>query len=136
MDKILVAATPEGQQQASNALSELYQLVFAKTVTQAVNLLTATADSDFKAIIADVHLDESRMFDLLQFVRSSNRFDNVPFIIIQANASVLDILHNLDGVSQTLGAVGLLDLSSHPETRASSLLKAAVENALADIKPD
>lgn len=83
----------------------------------------------FDLVIAGIHFDESRMIDLLQYIRSFDHFDKMPMLVIQAAPSVTSILPHSAKSAQILGACGYVELVDMPEEAANKRLQQAVKDA-------
>jgi hypothetical protein len=130
--KILVAASPEGQYRALQALSEKYDLQFASTLREAQQLLAEPelhpqGGSRFSMVIAGIHFNDSRMFQLLQYVRSVDHFDKLPFLVMQARPTSIDDMGASRKTAEMLGAFGFVQLQTLPEEEANKLLLDTVE---------
>src|ERR1051325_1950193 len=64
--RLLVAVTEMGYVHARRALLESFDLVSAFSLAQAI---TSLKNSDIDAVLASIHFDDSRMFDLLRATR-------------------------------------------------------------------
>lgn len=127
--RILVASTPDGQHRAQQALSQKYDLQFVSTVREAESLLTDYGHGAFDLIICGIHFDDSRIFELLEFVRHTDDFDNLPFLVIQAQHGDMSVMASVKSTAQTLGACGFVELQNLQPAEANKRLKEAVKEA-------
>ena len=86
--KVLVADVPEAHVRLAAVLNGA-ELRFAQTLGDAQRAL---AHEDFDLLIAGVHFDESRMFDLLRAVRSGRRNRQVPILCVRTRRLALATL--------------------------------------------
>jgi|688.fasta_scaffold640887_1 hypothetical protein len=134
--KILVAAVPSGQYIAQKALAGKFDLLFASTLREAQQLLKDShiaepePRSGFDLVICSVHFDDSRMFELLQHIRTVDHYDKLPFLVITTLPAALPLEHTTKNSAEMLGAYGFLELHSLPEDLALRLLDEAVEDGL------
>ncbi len=77
--KVLVADVPQARARLT-AVLDGSELRFVYTLGEATRAL---AGDDFDLIVAGVHFDESRMFDLLRAVRAGSRNAAVPILCIR-----------------------------------------------------
>ena len=75
---ILVAAGPEVEERLQRVLTG-HDLVIVRTLREATDLLQR---QEFGMVIADVHFEESQMFELLHHVRINRRDAAVPIVCI------------------------------------------------------
>lgn len=137
--KILVAAGPSGQYRALKALAGEYALQFASTLREAKELLRESETghgSSFSTLIGDVFFDDSRMFELLQYVRTVDHYDKVPFLAMQSALSDLGGVSSAPVLSDStrasaelLGACAFLELQDLPEEKANKILLETVERS-------
>jgi hypothetical protein len=125
--EILVADSPEGQKRVREALQDRYQLDFVSTLAEAKRHLCLETHKGLDMIIAGVHFDDSRMFDLLEFVRSVDHFDSLPFLAIQVKPAIGDDMESIKRTTQLLGASGYLELQNLPDDKANNTLVETVE---------
>lgn len=127
--RILVASTPDGRHRAQQALSKKYDLQFVSTVREAESLLSEHGHSAFDLIICGIHFDDSRIFELLEFVRHTDHFDNLPFLVFQAQHGDMSVMASVKRTAQTLGACGFIELQNLPPAQANKRLQDAVKEA-------
>jgi PleD family two-component response regulator len=123
--RILVASTSVGHNRAQQALSLLYDLSFASTMADAMRQLEEDPNG-FDMVIAGVHFDESRMFELLQFIRTVEPFEKLPFLVMQAQESAMTVMEGIKNSADKLGACGFIELQNLPEHDANKLLQETV----------
>lgn len=128
--KLLVASTPDGQYIAQHALSENYDLQFASTLREAEQLLSAYKKQEISMILAGVHFDESRMIELLQYVRTQDHLDNLPFLAFQAVPSAISMESTVVDMAKMLGCCDFVVLHSIPHSKAKKVLQDAVKRGL------
>ncbi|HEY9677712.1 MAG TPA: hypothetical protein V6C76_06870 [Drouetiella sp.] len=88
LPKILVADVPEGIARVAKCLGLRHDLVVAENVDQVMNKLET---QPIDLILCGMHFDESRMFDLLNLVKSDARWKYKPFICIrEVNSAIFD----------------------------------------------
>ena len=75
---ILVAAGEEVEERMRRVLAG-HDLVTVRTLRKATDLLERQT---FGMVIADVHFEESQMFELLQHVRINRKDSNVPIVCV------------------------------------------------------
>ena len=75
---ILLAAEAEIEERCRRVLTG-HDLVTVRTLREATQLLD---QQEFGMVIADVHVDESQMFELLHHVRINRQDANVPIVCI------------------------------------------------------
>lgn len=127
---ILVASTPEGQYIAQHALSLTYNLKFASTLREAQFVLNESDHTGFDLIIAGIHFDDSQMFEFLQYVRSVDELREIPFVVIQAQNSAIDLMDKIRSSAKNFNASGFLQLQNMNVEAAAKLLRTAVEEVL------
>ena len=137
--KILVAAGPGGLYRVLKALAGKYDLKYASTLREAQELLRESETgngSTFSMIIGGIFFDESRMFELLQYIRTVDHYDKLPFMAIQAVPSDLGgvspppvLSDSTRASAEMLGACAFLELQHLPEEEANKLLLETVERS-------
>ncbi len=129
--KVLVASTPNGRNIAQRALAGKYDLKFVSTIEEARRVLAGSEvngeGSLFDLVVCGVHFDDSRMFELLQHIRTVDHYEELPFLVITAQQSVLPIEGAVKKGAELLGAYGFLNLYGLPEQEADRQLRHAVE---------
>lgn len=106
--RILVADVPAGISTIRNVIKDGATVIGAETIDSAVLALHQGVD----AILCGIHLEESRMFDLLRVVKADPRFRAVPFKCFRDLESELPptFLESLDISCKALGAIGFIDM--------------------------
>jgi len=119
--RILVADRPESDRRISEILAG-HELVFVRTMGEAQRAL---AGAKLDLIIVGVHFDESRMFDLLRYVRWQERHRATPVICVltvdftrQAIAA-----EGVEIAVKALGGTAFLDLKALADGEARSLIE-------------
>jgi DNA-binding NtrC family response regulator len=103
---ILVADTPDADRRIA-AILPGYDLVFVRTLDQAQQAL---ARAQFALVLIGVHFDESRMFDLLSYMRiAMPRLPVVCCAMMQTQLSEA-AMHDLTVAARELGAVDFIDM--------------------------
>ena len=85
MAKVLVADIPAADETIRECLPG-HDLHFVRTLGQAMRELT---HNGYQMIVIGMHFDESRMFALMQFVRSLPRYSRTPIICVRGMPSIL-----------------------------------------------
>jgi len=122
--KVLAAVPPASLEVVSRVVAEDVELVFTNALPAARELLAATPD--IAMVLCGVHFDESRMYDLLEYVHRD--FPHLPFFVVR----IVDregrrlSMATLGAAAQAAGAAGVFDFVA----MSQSLGKAAAERAL------
>jgi CheY-like chemotaxis protein len=112
MAKILVAASPEPRAVLERILAG-HELSCAETMAQAEKLLRERA---FDLIICTIVFDESKMFDLLQLVKSTPEWQRIPYVAARVRPHIFRSPTALRGAAftcGTLGAAAFLDITDY-----------------------
>ncbi|MBI4522428.1 MAG: hypothetical protein HY695_01305 [Deltaproteobacteria bacterium] len=108
--RILLACAPEPYTRLFAILSGR-ELTFVSTLTDAHAALKA---DHFDMIMIGVHFDESRMFDLLRYVRADAKYDRVPVVCFRGitvpNAKGKVVLEAVEVACKAMGANAFFDL--------------------------
>ena len=106
--KVLVADIPEADEKIRECLPG-HDLHFVRTLGQAVRELRRDG---YQLVVIDMHFDDSRMFELLQYVRSLPRHQDVPVICVQCEEVMLSeaVLKNMEDAVKALGGTAFVDL--------------------------
>lgn len=106
--KVLVAATPETDGKIRDCLPD-HDLHFVRTTHQAI---TALRHDGFQLVVIGMEFDESRMLELLQYVRSLPHYKEVPVVCVHADYLNLSetVIRNIDVAVKALGGMAFLDL--------------------------
>lgn len=95
-----------------DALSEEHTLVWARNISEAMNLLHLP-DSSFDLVICGVHLERESMFDFLRGVKSQPQTRTIPFLCFRCGNS--DFARACDApiekTSRLLGAAGYIAIA-------------------------
>jgi DNA-binding NtrC family response regulator len=108
--KVLVAATPESDEKIRDCLPD-HDLTFVRTMHQA---LAALRHDGLQLIVIGMEFDESRMLELLQYVRSLPHYKEVPVVCVHADYLNLSetVIRNIDVAVKALGGIAFLDLAA------------------------
>jgi hypothetical protein len=106
--KVLVADIPEADDKIRECLPG-HDLHFVRTFGEAIRELRKDG---YQLIVIGMHFDESRMFELLRYVRSLPHHDHVPVICVQCEEVLLSdaILKNMEDAVKALGGTAFVDL--------------------------
>jgi len=106
--RALAAFPPFALELAERVLANDLELVPVKTMADAVNALAA--HSDFRVVLCGVHFDESRMYDLLQHVRTA--YPALPFLCCRILDSEIPRISReaIRIAAESLGATFFIDL--------------------------
>jgi DNA-binding response OmpR family regulator len=127
---VLVADVPEAHARLAAALNGA-ELRFAQTLGEA---LRALREEDFELLLAGVHFDESRMFDLLRAVRSGRRNHQVPIVCIRTRRNAFATLtpNALEVTIKALNANAYVDLSGFADDeRGNAAVRQLLETVTA-----
>jgi|SRR5689334_19593917 len=106
--KVLVADIPEADEKIRDCLPG-HDLHFVRTLGAAVRELRRDG---YQLIVIDMHFDDSRMFELLRYVRSLPTHKDVPAICVQCEEVMLSeaVLKNMEDAVKALGGTAFVDL--------------------------
>jgi CheY-like chemotaxis protein len=106
--RVLVAAVPDMDERLRECLPG-HELLFVRSMYEAVSALR---HDGFRLLVIDLGFDESRMFELLQYVRALPRYKDVPVICVYGDALNLSdsVIRNIDVAVKALGGMAFLDL--------------------------
>ena len=109
--RVLVADVRDADDKIRECLPG-HDLVFVRTLSDAIRALRADG---FKLVIIGMHFDESRMFELLQYVKALPDYKEVPVICVQCmEVGLADaVLKNMDDAVKALGGTAFVDLRDH-----------------------
>ena len=109
--RVLVADVPEMDDKIRECLPE-HDLTFVRTMVEAVRELRRDG---YQVVVIGLHFDESRMLELLQYVRSLSKYDDTPVLCVQGMEQALPeaIRKNIDVAVKALGGKAFLDLREH-----------------------
>jgi response regulator RpfG family c-di-GMP phosphodiesterase len=129
MAKILIAASSEPMVICKRILDK-HELICAESIAEAENLLET---EKFDLIVCTVLFDESRMFDLLRFVKASRKWKRIPFLCCRLRQKALDYAVALESVQiacRALGADAFLDIQNYESDDPESELAEDIERFL------
>jgi hypothetical protein len=106
--KVLVAAAPETDQRIRDCLPD-HDLTLVRTLQQAVASLR---HDGFQLVVIGLEFDESRMLELLQYVRTLSHYKEVPVVCVHADSLNLSdaVMRNIDVAVKALGGIAFLNL--------------------------
>ena len=106
--KVLVGNTPEMDDKIRDCLPG-HELMFVRTMPEAVRALR---HDGFQLIVIGLEFDESRMLELLQYVRTLAHYREVPVVCVHAEYLNLSeaAMKNIDVAVKALGGLGFLNL--------------------------
>ena len=115
---ILLATGAEVEERLRRVLAE-HELLTARTLRQALDLLER---QEFGMVIADVHFDESQMFDLLHHIRISRRDATVPIVCVLGARGKLSkvLVESLNYAVKAMTANAFLDFAKMPDDEAGN----------------
>ena len=108
MARVLVADVPETDERIRHCLPG-HDLVFVRTMHEAVSALR---NDGFSLIVIGIHFDDSRMFDLLTYVRSLAIYKDAAVVCVQGVDMVMpdSVTHTVDMAIKALGGTAFVDL--------------------------
>lgn len=114
--RTLVAAAPRSVEPIERALGAEHHITITNTLSHAKQLLTESTDST-ELIVCGLYFDESRMFDLLRYVKADEKLRAIPFIAIKATDPALSrTLHqSIEIACGALGAEKFVELTEWEE---------------------
>jgi len=106
--KVLVADIPAADEKIRDCLPG-HDLHFVRTLGAALRELRRDG---YQLIVIGMHFDDSRMFELLQYVRSLPQHKDVPVICVQCEEVMLSeaVLKNMEDAVKALGGTAFVDL--------------------------
>jgi PleD family two-component response regulator len=107
--KVLVADVPDMDQKIRECLPG-HDLTFVRTMYDAIGKLR---HDGFQLIVIGLEFDESRMLELLQYVRGLPRYKDAPVVCVHAEQMNLSeaVMKNIDVAVKALGGIGFLNLA-------------------------
>ena len=107
--RVLVADVPEMDEKIRECLPG-HDLTFVRTMYDAVSALR---HDGFQLIVIGLEFDESRMLELLQYVRGLPRYKDSPVVCVHAENMNLSeaVMKNIDVAVKALGGIGFLNLA-------------------------
>jgi hypothetical protein len=105
---VLAAVVPEMDEKLRECLPD-HPLSFARSMLDAMSALRHDA---YQLIVIGLDFDESRMLELLQYVRGLPKYQEVPAVCVHANDMHLSeaVMKNIDVAVKALGGIGFLNL--------------------------
>ena len=85
------------------------RLAFVRTLREAIAMLR---HDGFQLLVIELSFDESRMFELLQYVRALPKYRDVPVICVYGDHLNLSdaLIRSIDVAVKALGGIAFLDL--------------------------
>ena len=107
--RVLVADIPEMDEKIRECLPG-HDLSFVRTMYDAISKLRRDG---FQLIVIGLYFDESRMLELLQYVRGLPRYKDSPVVCVHADHMNLSgaVMKNIDVAVKALGGIGFLNLA-------------------------
>ncbi|HYL91289.1 MAG TPA: hypothetical protein VEU32_21240 [Burkholderiales bacterium] len=108
MSRVLVADVAEADATIRECLPG-HELNFVRTLADAVRELRKNG---YPLIVIGMHFDESRMFELLRYVRGLPQYKDTPVICVQCKEVMLSdsVLKNMEDAVKALGGTAFVDL--------------------------
>jgi hypothetical protein len=108
MAKVLVADVPEMHPRIQDCLPG-HECVFVTSLREATKALR---HDGFSLIVIGVHFDESRMFELLNYVRSLPVYKDAAVVCVQGTDLVMPegVMRTVDMAVKALGGTAFVDL--------------------------
>jgi len=105
---VLCAAVPETDEKLRECLPG-HELSFVRTMHEAISALR---HDGYQLLVIELGFDESRMFELLQYLRALPKYREVPVICCYADHLNLSeaVIRNIDVAVKALGGLAFLDL--------------------------
>lgn len=129
---VMVAVLPETAASLIPALEAHYELHWPKSVVQAQLMLERVP---IDLIICGVLFDDSRMLDLLQYCKYSERLASIPFVGIRVRRGRLpvDSFRDLKLASSALGGAGFIDFEQWQRTLGTQEAQQKLQQMLDDL---
>jgi hypothetical protein len=107
--RVLVASVGDLDGKIRECLPE-HDLTFVRTMREAI---AALRRDGFQMVVIGLEFDESRMLELLQYVRALPAYREIPVICVHADSVNLSqsVMRNIDVAVKALGGVAFLDLA-------------------------
>lgn len=107
--RVLVADIPEMDEKIRDCLPG-HDLTFVRSMYDAIRKLR---HDGFQLVVIGLEFDESRMLELLQYVRSLPIYKEVPVVCVHADHINLSqaVMRNIDVAVKALGGIGFLNLA-------------------------
>ena len=123
--EILFAGVPDGDTRL--ACLTAHRATFVETFEDAKQALEKTL---FRLIVIDVQFDQSRVFELLQYIRSRAGFDGVPVLCVQLDEFTAAFNAALERLVRSLGGRAFIDLRGEGELARQALQRLCQISAL------
>lgn len=112
--RILVADTSDSDRRLSAILAG-HEVIFARTMGEAQRQLEQL---DFDLVMVGVHFDDSRMFDLVRYVRAGGGHAGKPVACVRSQRFVSAAAISMEGLEIAARALAcnlVLDLTKYPD---------------------
>jgi len=108
--RVLVADVAEMDEKIRECLPG-HDLSFVRTMWDAMRALR---QDGFQLVVIGLEFDESRMLELLQYVRGLPRYKDIPVVCVHAENLNLSeaVMKNIDIAVKALGGIGFLNLGA------------------------
>jgi CheY-like chemotaxis protein len=108
--KVLVGSVPGLDEKIRDCLPG-HQLTFVRTMHEAISALR---HDGFQLVVIELEFDESRMLELLQYIRTLPHYKEVPVVCVHADYLNLSetVIRNIDVAVKALGGIAFLDLGA------------------------
>ena len=108
--RVLVADVAEMDEKIRECLPG-HDLTFVRTMWDAMRALR---QDGFQLVVIGLEFDESRMLELLQYVRGLPRYKDIPVVCVHAENLNLSeaVMKNIDIAVKALGGIGFLNLGA------------------------
>jgi hypothetical protein len=109
-NKLLVATRPRGVTRLLEALERDFTLIFSHSLADVQDVL---GKAEIDAIVCGTNFDESKMFDLLRYVKNIPTAQDIPFVCVKVLGGILH-QGSYEGVKKAitlLGASAFVDLA-------------------------
>jgi DNA-binding NtrC family response regulator len=117
--RILVGAV-RARERLANILAG-HDLVFVQTLAEACSVLES---QKFDMVLIGTRFDESRMFDLLRYIKADKTLADVPVVCIhgvQGSRATKVVLEGMTLACEALGAAGFHDFINYPKDEAGNV---------------
>lgn len=107
--RVLVADVPEMDEKIRDCLPD-HHLTFVRTMYEAISALR---HDGFQLIVIGLEFDESRMLELLQYVRGLSKYKDIPVVCVHADHLNLSeaVMKNIDIAVKALGGMAFINLA-------------------------
>jgi hypothetical protein len=136
MARILTAVAPDTEDRVRRILTG-HELVFVRSLTDAESMLQA---GGIQLVFVGAAFDESRMFELLDYIRRSAEHENIPIVaaIVGATRMTAETISGLAHATKIFGASIFVNLNDFPDEQAENARIRIIVEALllpADVVP-